>query len=75
MYLVELVLPSCKITDVVTVPAPLVVAGAYPLGSISGLVMVEVLVMFVLLLTTSSTVSAVTVAVTTIDDQLKGATG
>lgn len=69
MYRVDLVLLSCKTTDVVTVPALLVVAGAYSLGSIFVLMMVEVLVPFVLLLTTTSNVSAVTVAVTSICDQ------
>lgn len=75
MYRVDIVLLSRKTTDVVTVPALLVVAGAYSLGSIFVLMMVEVLVPFVLLLTTSSNVSAVTVAVTSICDQWIVATG
>ncbi len=69
MYRVELLLPACKTTDVVTVPALSTVSGIYSLGSILVLLMVEVLVSFVLLLTTSSNVAAVMVAVTFICDQ------
>lgn len=61
-YRVEFVPPTSRITDVVTTPALLVVlGGGYLLRSISVLNIVDVLVLFVRLLTASNIVSAVMV--------------
>lgn len=61
-YWVDFVLPKSRITDTVTVPALLVVlGGAYWLRSTSVLKIVDVLVLFVLLLTTNNNVSKVIV--------------